>query len=198
MSETNPPRVQHVNVKIFARQADINLAEVTPVFHRWIQDHVCEEVLIDVADYRHVPDGPGVMLIAHEANYSLDLAEGRLGLLYNRKAAVEGDAQAVLRQAFVAALAACSRLEEEVPFQGKLQFDAGDCEVILNDRLLAPNTEETWRALRPEVERFFSAVYGRGAFELERRGEPRDLFRVGVKATTSVDLASALEAAQRI
>ena len=90
MSERAAPRVQHVNVKIFAREAAINLADATPVFHRWIQERVCEEVLIDVADYRHVPDGPGVLLIAHEANYSLDMAEGRLGLLYNRKAAVGG------------------------------------------------------------------------------------------------------------
>src|SRR5439155_15840277 len=131
------------------REAAIDLADATPIFHRWIQERVPEEMVIDVADYRHVPEGPGVLLIGHQANYSLDLAEGRLGLLYNRKTALEGDAQANLGQAFRAALAACRRLEEEVPFQGKLRFDAGDCEILLNDRLLAPNTDETWNALRP-------------------------------------------------
>ena len=49
------------------------------VFHQWIRDSVCPEMLIDVADYRHVPAGPGVMLIGHEANYSLDNRENRLG-----------------------------------------------------------------------------------------------------------------------
>jgi hypothetical protein len=179
--------VQHVNVKIFAREADIDLADAIPVFHRWIQEGLREEMLVDVADYRHVPDGPGVLLVAHEAIYSLDLAEGRLGLLYNRKGALDGDAQANLRQAFAAALSACRLLEEEEPFRGKLRFDPGDCEILINDRLIAPNTDESWQSFGPELERFFGALYGPGQFTLERRGEPRDRFRVAVKANTSLD-----------
>src|SRR5947209_3539668 len=105
--------MQHINVKIFAREAAIDLADAIPVFHRWIQESVAEELLVDVADYRHVPEGPGVLLVAHEAIYSLDQADGRLGLLYNRKSALNGDDQSRLRQAFGAALAACQRLEEE-------------------------------------------------------------------------------------
>jgi hypothetical protein len=184
--------VQHVNVKIFTRQADIDLADAIAVFHRWIQDGVREEMLVDVADYSHVVDGPGVLLIGHEANFSLDQEHGRLGLLYNRKSASDGNAQANLRQAFTAALSASKVLEDEEQFRGRLAFDAGDCEIILNDRLLAPNTAETWEALRPELERFFAAVYGAGAFQLERRGEPRERFRVGVKATAPVELAALL------
>ncbi len=186
--------MQHINVKIFAREADIRLGDAIPVFHRWIQDRACEEMLVDVADYQHVPNGPGVMLIAHEANYSLDQTEGRLGLLYNRKGVLDGDTQDNLRQAFRAALAACRRLEEEPPFRGRLRFDPGECEVLINDRLIAPNTEETWQALRPELERFCEALYGAGAFQLERRGEPRDRFRVGVQASTAPELGAALAA----
>ena len=63
--------IDHVNVKVFAK-APVDLAAAIPVFHRWIQEGACEELLIDVADYRHVPAGPGVVLIGHEANYSLD------------------------------------------------------------------------------------------------------------------------------
>src|ERR1051326_548704 len=121
--------MQHINVKFFAREAYIDLGDAIPVFHRWIQDGACEEMLVDVADYQHVPEGPGVMLIAHEANYSLDQAEGRLGLLYNRKGVLDGDAQGNLRQACRAAWAACRRLEEEAPFRGRLRFDPGECEV---------------------------------------------------------------------
>jgi hypothetical protein len=149
-------------------------------------------MLVDVADYRHVPDGPGVLLIAHEANYSLDQTGGRLGLLYNRKAASPGDTAAKLAQAVRAALEASQTLEGEAPFDGKLRFDAGDCEVIVNDRLLAPNTAETWDTLRPELERFFAGLFGEGAFRLERRGEPRERFRVGVKTTTPISAADAL------
>src|SRR5262245_46358047 len=127
--------IQHVRVKIFAREpASIELGDAIGVFHRWIQERVCPELLIDVADYRHVPNGPGVMLIGHEANYSLDNTKGRLGLLYSRKQP-GGGAQDNLRQAFDAALAACRLLEQEPAFAAKLLFDAGNCEFSVNDRL---------------------------------------------------------------
>jgi hypothetical protein len=170
--------IQHVTVKIFAREpVSIDLGDAIPIFHRWIQDHVCPELLIDVADYRHVPNGPGVMLIGHEANYSLDMTKGRLGLLYNRKQA-GGGAQENLRQAYDAAMAACNRLEQEPAFAGKLKFEP-ECEFSINDRLLAPNQEETYLALKPEFDRFFAGLWG--SYSMERTGEPRELFRVAVK-----------------
>jgi hypothetical protein len=171
----DPHAIQHINLKIFVEEAGtFDLADAIPVFHQWIRDSVCPEMLIDVADYRHVSAGPGVLLIGHEANYSFDDREGRLGLLYNRKAALDGTFQSRLAQAHGAALEACVRLEREAQFRGKLKFDRNSLEVFVNDRLLAPNNEETWQALRPELEKFF------GGFTIQRRGEPRDLFRVAV------------------
>jgi len=171
--------IQHVNVKIFAAQpAPDDLGPAIPVFHRWIQDNVTGELLIDVADYRHVPEGPGVMLIAHEAHYSLDGAGGRLGLLYNRRLADNGTAGEKLRQAYEAALAAARRLEDEPEFRGKLKFQPGDVEVVFNDRCLTPNTAETYAALKPELERFFDEIWGAGSYALEHTGEPRDRLRV--------------------
>jgi hypothetical protein len=171
--------VQHINLKIFVEDAGaIELADAVGVFHQWIKNSVCPEMLIDVADYRHVPEGPGVLLIGHEANYSLDNRENRLGLLYNRKAALDGTFESRLAQAHRAALDACDRLEREAVFRGKLKFDRNALEVAVNDRLLAPNNEETWQVLRPELEKFFTG------FEVERRGEPRDLFRVSITLRT--------------
>lgn len=165
--------VQHINLKIFAaNDSAVETADAIPVFHQWIRDGVCPEMLIDVADYAHVSAGPGVLLIGHEANYSLDERENRLGLLYNRKAALDGTFQSRLAAAHHAALAACDRLEQEPAFRGKLRFDRNRIEVFVNDRLLAPNNDETWHALRPELEKYFSG------FTIARRGEPRDLFRV--------------------
>jgi hypothetical protein len=171
----NPEAVQHINLKIFiADPGAIELADAIPVFHQWIRDSVCPEMLIDVADYRHVSAGPGVLLIGHEANYSFDNRENRLGLLYNRKTALDGTFQSRLAQAHRAALEACDRLEQEAPFRGKLRFDRNAIELFINDRLLAPNNDETWQALKPELERFFSS------FTIQRTGEPRDLFRVAI------------------
>ena len=177
----------HVNAKIFAVGAkDVNLARLVPVFHRWIQDSMCEELLIDVADYRHVPSGPGVILVGHEANYSLDNGRNRLGLLYNRKAVLPRHAKDKIVQAFRAALLACRRLEEEPELSGDLKFDAGEAEIVINDRLLAPNTDEAFENLRPDLMAALEEVYGSNDVRVERRGQPRERLRIGVDARQRV------------
>jgi hypothetical protein len=176
--------IRHVNVKVFPTDAAESVLAAAPaVFHRWIRDGVCEELLIDVADYRHVPSGPGVVLVGHEANYSLDNGGGRLGLLYNRKAPIEAGAEENLSQALGAALAACRRLEAEPEFAGGLQFgSAHELEIIVNDRALAPNTDEAFAALKPAIERALAATYGPVEFGFERLGGARERLRIAVHA----------------
>jgi len=172
--------MQHVNIKIFAKtDAGVNVADAIPVFHRWIQNRALPEMLIDVADYSHVPEGPGVLLIAHEANYSLDQARDQLGLLYNRKA--KDGSGISLRQAYDAAVKACERLETEPEFGGKLAFDRNHLELVLNDRLVYPNTDEAWGEVKTELTRFFDGVFGAGKYVMERQGEPRERLRAMVR-----------------
>ena len=180
--------LQHFNVKFFVDQPEtVDLTGFLAVFNGWIQDQVTDELLIDVADYRHVFAGPGVLLIGHEANYSLDNADDRLGLLYNRKAPLPGSNSDRLRQAVRAALLAAQRLA----VTPGLKF-SGDAQVIVNDRLLAPNTDETWQAARPELVAFFDALYGPGSYTLARHPEPRERFTVDVRAEGQHDLGRML------
>src|SRR5687767_8533433 len=105
--------VQHLNVKFYLENLEtVNLADYAAVFNTWIQQQRLEELLIDVADYLHVHHGPGIMLIGHEADYSLDNRAGRLGLLYNRKAQLDGTTQEKLAQAARAALTAAQIFEK--------------------------------------------------------------------------------------
>src|SRR5208283_4300849 len=121
---------QHVNVKLFLKNAEeLDLEALIPVFHRWIQAQAKGELLLDVADYRHVHSGPGVVLIGHQGNYCLDNTGGRLGVRYNRKAVLEGNDQDRLVQATQAALDACRRLEIEPSLGGRIQFNGRDIEV---------------------------------------------------------------------
>src|SRR5437763_15315366 len=99
--------------------AKIKLADVVPVFHSWIQLHLIpDHLLIDVADYAHVPDGPGVVLVAHEANIYLDSFDGRPGLTYQRKQPLNGSFADRLRFAFRSALEACQLLETNAALPG--------------------------------------------------------------------------------
>ena len=174
--------IQHVNVKVFALSPEgVDLSAALAVFQRWIRENTGEELLIDVADYRHVPAGPGVVLVGYVANYSLDNGGRRLSLLYNRKGRLEGGAEQNIAQALNAATAACRRLEEEPGFEGKLKFGR-DMEIIINDRALAPNTDEAFAALKPAIESALQATYGAVDFDLERLGDARERLRVGIRA----------------
>jgi hypothetical protein len=169
---------QHINVKIFAREGStVDWPHLIPVFHRWIREQAFPELLIDVADYAHVPAGPGVMVIGHQAHYSVDNRQNRLGLMYNRRTAFDGSTVDRIAQAYDGALAAAKKLEKEPEVGGTLHFDERNVEVWVNDRLLAPNTPEVTAEFRQEVAKFFQQRFGESP-ELEASADSRDLVRV--------------------
>ena len=181
--------IQHINIKLFIENPQsVNLAEYSAVFNTWIQQHKLDELLVDVADYLHVHHGPGLMLIGHEADYSLDNRAGRLGLLYNRKESVEGTTQEKLTQAARAILHVAQILEKE----NGLKFNTQKLQVVINDRLLAPNTMETFLTIEPELQTFFDKLYGGTEYEFSYKNDPRERFTVEIKAVTRFDVETLL------
>lgn len=179
---------QHVNIKIpIEGELSVDLDAFTPVFHEWIRQDALGELLIDVADYRHVPQGPGVMLIGNVADYSLDNSGGVYGLLYNRKAEVPGTNADRYRAALACAAKACSLLEAEFD---SLKFSRTQFELVINDRALAPNTPETLAAFEPEFEAFLAEAIGGDGTTIEHTGDPRKRFGVTVKTATAIDFSA--------
>lgn len=177
--------LQHINVKLFVRDPEkVELEAVVPVFHTWIQGQIFEELLLDVADYSHVPDGPGVVLIGHEADYALDNTDGRLGVRYNRKAPWPGSNRERLVQATRSALNAFQHLEQDF----NLHFNNRGIEIVVNDRLLAPNTDASRQAAEPELKDFLDRLFARAGYSLEYPGERRKLF--GVTITTAREFST--------
>jgi hypothetical protein len=176
-----------LQVKVFI-DGDVPHAErFIPVFHDWIKHHKLAELLIDVANYAHVPKGPGVALIGHEADYFIDDADGRAGLLYSRKR--EAPAPDVrLGDAFRRALNAAAMLETS--FEGKLRFRTDELLFRINDRLAAPAGEATFASLRPELDAFCGKLLG--GHKLALVGGAKQLFSVKITADAKVDLATLL------
>ncbi len=169
----------------------IKTADIVPVFHSWIQLHrIPDHLLIDVADYAHLSDGPGVVLVSHEANIYLDRFDGKQGLTYTRKTPLDGTFSDRLRFVFRAALEACQLLEADGALPG-VKFRVNEADFKINDRLFAPNTPETYATVKPELEKFAKALYG-GSVTLEHRGDAKQLFEVAIRASGDVNLATLL------
>ncbi|HEX3696101.1 MAG TPA: hypothetical protein VH374_12010 [Polyangia bacterium] len=171
----------------------VELESFIPVFHRWIKDHTLPELTIDVANYAHVPKGPGVVLIGHGSDYFVDEADGRLGLLHNRKRAglppTERLSDLARRTLHVAAL-----LERDPALGGKLRFSTGELLFRINDRLAAPNMPATFAALKGELDTLAAGLFA-GPFQLAPVGGPKDLFTVRITSATAPALGTLLERA---
>jgi hypothetical protein len=187
---------QRLQLKIFVAPDSARAVEpeaFIPVLHRWIKERVLPELVVDVANYVHVPEGPGVVLIGHGSDYFMDEGDGRLGLLYSRKRAGPPPADR-LGDLARRTLHAADLLERDPALSGKLRFATNELLFRVNDRLAAPSSDATFAALEPELAALARQLFG-GPFELTRKGGAKDLFSVRFTSSTSVPLALLLERA---
>ena len=179
--------LQKIGVKFFVASPDkIRLTDFINIFNSWIQGS--DGDYYDVADYSHMEAGPGILLISHEANISMDNAGNRLGLLYHWKQPLGGGNAEKLQFVFKAALQLCLRVENEAALGGRIKFRGDEALFLINDRLLAPNTEETLRAVKPELEGLAKTLYGGADFALRHNADPKQRFSVFIKTPQLFEL----------
>jgi len=184
--------LQKINVKFFVDNSGaVPLTRFIGVFTSWIQ--ASDGIYLNVADYSHVHAGPGILLLAHDANISMDNTGNRLGLLYNRKQPLRGTNREKLLLTFRTALETCRRIEEEPTLQGKCTFRGNEAFFLINDRLLAPNTVETFDAVKPDLEDLARTLYGGAPFTLQHRDDPKQRFAVSIQTPASFEIASLLK-----
>ena len=185
---------QQFFIKFPARlESGYDAKELIPVFQRWIQKDALEGVLIDVANYTHVDEGPGVLLIGHESNWSLDFGDGEPGLLYTRKREALGDVETRLKDAFRLALEACKLLAVEEDIENPISFDTRDFVFGINNRLLAPNDDETLEGVQEGLVQFFAWLFDGEKVELVRDQRKRSRFNVRVRVSREISIDSLLE-----
>lgn len=179
-------------LKFLAHPGQVDEAAFIPIFHDWIRLKTIPGTLIDVADYSHVPEGPGIMLISHEINFAMEHGHGQFGLSAQRKLGGGGNShsQRIVELARRMALFG-SLLEKEERLGGQLRLEGGAFLYQANDRLRAPNSEDGFAALRPDLEMAATEIYGGQAFTLTRlENDPRDRLSVRVETSTSLEMAS--------
>ncbi len=147
--------LQRVAVSIPLADSTVNPETFVPIFHDWIRRGAVEGMLIDVARYGHVHQGPGVMLIGHEGDYSIDLADGRPELRYTLKRDNDGTPAELVTRALGRLLGAADALG-----QADVAVGRGELTVRVFDRLRAPNTPDTAEALTGEITTGIQDVLG--------------------------------------
>jgi hypothetical protein len=183
----SPLESPEVSVKLFVVDpAGVRLKELIPVFHRWIKEDLLEDELqIDVANYEHVPKGPGIVLICDKAHYYFDVRAARAGLRYRGRREARATGADAVTWAFRSALHAARLLEADPALEGRYRFRTDEVEFGIYDRLLAPSDVGTLVAIRPELEEAVRTLYGTDDVAIELSSGPREPFMVTVGAGAS-------------
>ena len=185
--------LQQINIKVFTTEdSHINYENFIRVFNRWMAEGEPDEYL-NYADYSFTHAGPGVLLISASTNYSIDAASSRHGFLYNRKHKVEGDNRAKIRQAFSETLQRCARLEKADELEDEVRLNGDEILFMINNRHIAPNTQEMFEAVLPDLTAVLEQIYGSNDFTVERASEDaRERFAVQISARSDKGISDLL------
>ncbi len=189
-------RPQRIRLRQALAAGPVDLEPAIEVFHRCLQRGWLEGALLDVADYRHVPDGPGVLVVGHDVDYGLT----RDALTVTRKRAHDDDAATQVRDLLRMAAVAELALAYDGTLDVRLRRD-DVVEVSLLDRRLAAELggeDGPGDVLAAAVAPAFAAAWGDGgvAVRAHRHRDPRRPLRVladpGPVATGARDLVDRL------
>ncbi|MCC6215899.1 MAG: hypothetical protein IT376_13625 [Polyangiaceae bacterium] len=176
---------------------ELDAHEVGDTFHRWIQQRSVDDVAIYVSDYRHVANGPEVLLVGHATDLVLDRAGGRLGLALQRKRDGAAELVPAVHDALRRLYGGAARLAESLGKPLTL-FASGELELRLTDRLRAPNDPATAERLLPELRRALEPLWAGRSFSLERAGGDAEPFGARATCAAAPAIAEVVAAAARL
>jgi hypothetical protein len=177
-------------LKFFARpDTDVDDEVFIAIFHEWIRYQKLAGVLLDVADYRHVPHGPGVMLITHDINFAMDRAAGRFGLFAQQKLNQAENRRDQILSLVRPTVAFGALLESDWRVKKNLSFEAGQFHLMSNDRLRLPNTDTAYAGILPDLKAAAAIIYPGREISLARmENDARERLTVTVDAGVSVNM----------
>lgn len=185
--------LQKIRIKTYGNNGGTELQSIIPVFHNWIQNKSCEELLIDVADYSHVPAGPGVMLIGDEANLSIEYgAEEAFGIVYSTKEKRTGENSDRIRHALRQLLKSAALLAGDERLRN-VEFPGQAFRMLVNSRESATNNDSTLKSIQSDLNLVFDQLFGDSRYTMERlSNDRRERFMVEVRHESPQDINSLL------
>ena len=144
--------LQRIDVKLLLDcPPDPDLDQFLVIFDRWrkADDHPADWV--DLADYAHMPGGPGILIAGKRDTFSVNLNPPGPGLLTSVRSGLEGSLEDRFREALRRAREFNAAVMAEPEFPAEFSVREGAWEIYVNDRLGFPNTDLTDRLVRPAV-----------------------------------------------
>jgi rhodanese-related sulfurtransferase len=186
---------QRIAVRFFVSpdpHAAVDLEPFIPLFHRFIQQGALEGLLIDVADYAHVPEGPGVLLVGHDVDYAIDCGGGQASLLVTRKRFGDLPLAEVVHDLLRKAVIAIQAIEGDG--SAGLRFATDRLEMRSLDRLSTPNSAEQYETLRSGVAPVLEKLFEGGCeFVRVDAGDERKPLAIGVAAPEAVPVETLVQ-----
>ena len=181
--------IQKFGVKLFFNtNGSINSKDFIPVFHSWIQDNIFDDhLLIDVADYSHISDGPGVMLISHEGNFSLDQENQQPGIMYMRKTEIAGSFTERFNMVLSTVIKAANRLSDN-NISKQVDYKPNLFRFITNDRLYAENTANNQDLYKQNIQKALDGKYPDHQFEFGDVSDKNKRLAFTVNFSNDIDI----------
>lgn len=184
---------KRLSIKLFIDNPEtIEAKQIVPIFQRWIQRNQVEGLLIDVADYQHVPNGPGIVLIGYEGDYAYDFSDNRAGIQYTLKQTAAFSFGEAVSIALRRVLQAAQALEKEKSLAG-IRINASDLQISILDRLNFPNNPDGWLDIIPEVQAVAGAIYSSDLRIKAIEGDVREALRLHVSSSEAVSTTELLD-----
>lgn len=139
--------------------SDLDIGGLIPVLHRIIQQRALDEIWIDVVDYRHVEDGPALLLVSHDAYFGIEHNARRSTVLYRRRRPHDGAVHERLREAADRLLRFAEYLQGEEALSGTT-WRSDRWILSLHDRLLAPGGAPLGTAFEDALQCFQHRLWG--------------------------------------
>lgn len=115
-------------VKIpFVEGSSFDAPAILEEMNAWIQKDVLPGTLVDVADYTHMVDGPGIVLVAYEYMVSVDHQDGVSGLRVAWRLGGGESLLSRLSEVFKVLSIAASRFEEKLGLSLNLSALEASC-----------------------------------------------------------------------
>ncbi len=141
--------LQRVDLKLLLEApADPDLDPFLVIFDRWRKAPGHPSDWVDLADYAHMPHGPGILIAGKRDTFSVNLNPPGPGLLTSVRGGLGGSLEQRFREAFRRAAELNAAVLGEPEFPPAMAPIEGAWEIFANDRLQCPNTDGTDRLLR--------------------------------------------------